>query len=335
LEKGIPVKQEDSEMEDFSISPPHFHVEEEGEPWLVSYADMMTLLFGFFVLMYSFAAAKLDHSSDDWIQVRREMSRFFGSQNKLESEAEKNAGKTASVEDDGAQTSQKGTGMASTPAVPFDSQFRYLATRNELIEEVQSLIEEIEGREKASSPKKSISREVQTELLKKTLDELRKRSKVGNGSQTTTDGDSLRPPEAKDIAVVFDFGALLGQEKGGGLAILTQEGDETLNRFADQLAAFSQTLRVDVEARKVYPNAGTPSPLENQIAFAETSQRALTVAEGLRKHLEKKAAGLTQIRHTFGVAGLGYWTGAPLAAGKSIQDPILVRVSFVGDIQKR
>lgn len=42
--------------------------------WLVSYADMMTLLFGFFVLMYSFS--KLD--KDKFKVVRKEVSTYFG-----------------------------------------------------------------------------------------------------------------------------------------------------------------------------------------------------------------------------------------------------------------
>ena len=45
------------------------------EPWLVSYADMMTLLFGFFVVMYSFAAAKLQ---DNTVQMRAEVATYFG-----------------------------------------------------------------------------------------------------------------------------------------------------------------------------------------------------------------------------------------------------------------
>jgi flagellar motor protein MotB len=51
---------------------------EEGEPWLVSYADMMTLLFGFFVLMYTFASAKLQDDSDQWIRIKKELAAFFG-----------------------------------------------------------------------------------------------------------------------------------------------------------------------------------------------------------------------------------------------------------------
>jgi len=51
----------------------------EGEPWLVSYADMMTLLFGFFVLMYSIESAKKENLSDDVMEkVRRSLAEYFG-----------------------------------------------------------------------------------------------------------------------------------------------------------------------------------------------------------------------------------------------------------------
>jgi len=43
--------------------------------WLISYADLMTLLFGFFVLMYFFANAD---NKDEWEKVRREMAQHFG-----------------------------------------------------------------------------------------------------------------------------------------------------------------------------------------------------------------------------------------------------------------
>jgi chemotaxis protein MotB len=44
--------------------------------WLVSYADMMTLLFGFFVLMYSFS--KIDEKKFEII--RKDVARYFGGQ---------------------------------------------------------------------------------------------------------------------------------------------------------------------------------------------------------------------------------------------------------------
>lgn len=51
------------------------HEGEHGEPWLVSYADMMTLLFGFFVLMYFFAS---QDQPDAWEKVRKGLSQSFG-----------------------------------------------------------------------------------------------------------------------------------------------------------------------------------------------------------------------------------------------------------------
>jgi chemotaxis protein MotB len=51
----------------------HHEVEhEEGEPWLVSYADMMTLLFGFFVVMYSFASK--NPKSQEYIKMKLEQA---------------------------------------------------------------------------------------------------------------------------------------------------------------------------------------------------------------------------------------------------------------------
>ena len=44
---------------------------------MVSYADLMTLLFGFFVLMYTFAAAK-QKDNDAMIEIRKEVAKHFG-----------------------------------------------------------------------------------------------------------------------------------------------------------------------------------------------------------------------------------------------------------------
>lgn len=48
------------------------HVNHPDERWLVSYSDLMTLLFGFFVLMYSMAAAKKDST-----QMMQEVAQAF------------------------------------------------------------------------------------------------------------------------------------------------------------------------------------------------------------------------------------------------------------------
>ncbi|MFZ9520580.1 MAG: flagellar motor protein MotB [Silvanigrellaceae bacterium] len=63
---------------------------EEGEPWLVSYADMMTLLFGFFVLMYTFAVSRLDDEGDNWVRVRKELAAFFGGEKGADSDNKQN-----------------------------------------------------------------------------------------------------------------------------------------------------------------------------------------------------------------------------------------------------
>ena len=53
----------------------HDEAEESDEIWLISYADLMTLLFGLFVLMYSFAMAR---SPEDVEKVKEGVARSFG-----------------------------------------------------------------------------------------------------------------------------------------------------------------------------------------------------------------------------------------------------------------
>lgn len=69
------LHEQDDEDVAINTAPPSSHKVEEGEgPWLVSYADLMTLLMGFFALMLSFS--KFDDNKFD--AVREESSKLFG-----------------------------------------------------------------------------------------------------------------------------------------------------------------------------------------------------------------------------------------------------------------
>src|SRR3954471_22143559 len=46
------------------------------EPWLVSYADLMTLLFGFFAMLFTFAS--FQDEKEDYIKVRKDLAKYFG-----------------------------------------------------------------------------------------------------------------------------------------------------------------------------------------------------------------------------------------------------------------
>ncbi|MBC7692655.1 MAG: OmpA family protein [Methylotenera sp.] len=86
---------QDGGHESDSPSPLSFSHEHEesghGEPWLVSYADLMTLLFGFFVILYSIANARNKSDDGQMISIRKELAVYFGGKyiSNTESAAEK------------------------------------------------------------------------------------------------------------------------------------------------------------------------------------------------------------------------------------------------------
>lgn len=86
LEQGKSESTETLEKETTSYSPlavlRKISPQDESESdsiWLISYADLMTLLFGFFVMMMTFS--KVDH--DTFEKARKETTRFFGGEYKL------------------------------------------------------------------------------------------------------------------------------------------------------------------------------------------------------------------------------------------------------------
>jgi hypothetical protein len=66
--------------------------------------------------MYSFAAAKIDENSEDWIKVKKEVSRFFN-------------GKQVSQTQDTQKSSSQGnqTGAEVLPVFPFDARLKQMA----------------------------------------------------------------------------------------------------------------------------------------------------------------------------------------------------------------
>jgi flagellar motor protein MotB len=123
------------EDEEHESHEPHEEVE-EAEPWLVSYADMMTLLFGFFVLLYSFAASKIDENAEDWVKVRKEVSRYF------------NGEKPSDTESKDPSTNKSKTGSESLPVLPFDARVKSL-TGDLKSPEVSAQVSELLQREMA------------------------------------------------------------------------------------------------------------------------------------------------------------------------------------------
>lgn len=119
----------------------HPHVHDESN-WLVSYADMMTLLFGFFVLMYSFS--KID--TEKFEVVRKDISKYFGGTFKENPGAMDVQNKIKSEMAMGTEDEQKRFSVATSGSnvkITFESELLFKSGSADLTVESVKLVDKI------------------------------------------------------------------------------------------------------------------------------------------------------------------------------------------------
>ena len=308
-----------------SGSDSHHHQmdHEDGEPWLVSYADMMTLLFGFFVLMYTFAEARRDDKNDDWIKVKREVAAYFGG-------AEPPDPKQKGAQGNESQNAQQG--FSDMPAVPFESKFRFLATRDEVVDEVKFLLENL-SEKSSNNPRtfRDIVTLAELDVLRGVLSRVSGAAVMDSSLSGEIDAAAGKAP----IYLAFDSRSLVAAVLSVGEQI-SPEGMVTIKNLARQLAAMNRPLRITTESRQSWTQSRPPNTAEETKALELTSRRAVAITQALHAEMQKIAVELAARKgklatnsHIFAAAGVGYFEGKPFEA-KGIANPITFSISLIG-----
>lgn len=279
---------------------------EEGEPWLVSYADMMTLLFGFFVLMYTFAIAKVDKESNEFVKVRKEVAAYFSGTSTEESEEEKE-GRTSSMLDpslyrpllnllgSSSGTRRDGKGAGADPTKVFEQkreELRARALRNE------------------------------AKILESVADDL---SKAPMGVEKLPhDGGSVEADN--EYILTFSSDRLFAVSVDPSALSLSAESDKILDKLVDATARIGRPMRFAVESyMDPRLRKGPPTLADRRDAFEATGKRSAVVLEALLRKLGDKGD-----KHVFAASGYGFLDPSRLDS-RVTRDRVLVRVSLLPD----
>lgn len=280
------------------------HVEEEheeGEPWLVSYADMMTLLFGFFVLLYSFAAAKLDDSSEDWVKVKKEIAMFFSGE-KVQEDKE---GKKAVVEN------------VYAPQSGLDLRRDRLERVRERLTEARRVLDEIEQAKDAPKGWEF----AQYMELKSELGKLSGRS--SKGPELSSDVDE------KGFNVFVPARLMFKADMREDL--ISRQGLSVLDALIDYVSKvkFKVYIRAEcyLDPRLLDPGE-TLTPERVERGHLATSTQCVRVVSYLREQ-----SGKNERRARFAIAGHGYMDLNRLT-GTEVGNGVVVRV-MIDEKQKK